>query len=149
VSRAYAHFVLPTRLSHLARGSLARRSRLGCSEGPAQIAFPDRHASIGGKLANFIFCRNEHLTILTPSYLFEIAAAAGFERPKICIPGRTTTKPSLIQEPVLKLEAWSSTTEPQTLLIECYKPEGGSPADRAAKENEMSRRGIATSDASA
>ena len=84
--------------------------------------FPDRHARIGGKLKNFIFCRNEHLTILTPSYLREIAEAAGFERISVCTPGRSTTNADLIEERLLEFETWSSPTEPHTLLIECYKP---------------------------
>jgi len=84
--------------------------------------FPDRHSSIGGKFKNFIFCRNEHLTILTPSYLQEIASLAGFENFSVCIPGRTTTKPEHITDEVLALESWSSATEPHTLIIECYKP---------------------------
>lgn len=84
--------------------------------------FPDRHESIGGKLKNFIFCRNEHLTILSPSYLSEIATAAGFERIEVCVPGKTTSNPALIDQRVLDLESWSSPTEPHTLLLECYKP---------------------------
>jgi len=84
--------------------------------------FPDRHSSIGGKLNNFIFCRNEHLTILTPSYLEELSTMAGFERFSICTPGRTTTNPELITEEVLALEWESSLSEPHTLIIECYKP---------------------------
>jgi predicted SAM-dependent methyltransferase len=84
--------------------------------------FPDHHESIGGKLKNFIFCRNEHQTILTPSYLKEVAMAAGFERLTICIPGKTTTNPRAITKDILATEAWSSPIEPHTLLVECYKP---------------------------
>lgn len=84
--------------------------------------FPDRHESIGGKLKNFIFCRNEHLTILTPSYLDEIAGLAGFQRVSFVVPGKTTSNGELIDSKVLELESWSSATAPHTLLIECYKP---------------------------
>ena len=34
--------------------------------------FPNKRTSIGGKLENFIFCRQEHLTLLTESYLREL-----------------------------------------------------------------------------
>lgn len=64
--------------------------------------FPDRHDSIGGKLKNFIFCRNEHLTILTPSYLEEIAKAASFERIEFCVPGKTTSNPQAIDARILE-----------------------------------------------
>lgn len=84
--------------------------------------FPDRHSSIGGKLKNFIFCRNEHLTILTPSYLEELSSMAGFERFAVCTPGRTTTNSEFITEDVLALEPESSLAEPHTLIIESYKP---------------------------
>jgi SAM-dependent methyltransferase len=85
-------------------------------------SFPDSHSSIGGKFKNFIFCRNEHLTILTPSYLEEISRLAGFERISFATPGVATSNPALIDSKVLALESWSSPTEPQTLLVECYKP---------------------------
>ena len=34
--------------------------------------FPDKRESIGGRVENFIFCRQEHLTILTFSFLEEL-----------------------------------------------------------------------------
>jgi predicted SAM-dependent methyltransferase len=46
--------------------------------------FPDKRRSIGGKFANFILCRGEHLTILTSSYMTEIASDAGFQDIKFC-----------------------------------------------------------------
>lgn len=84
--------------------------------------FPDRHESIGGKLKNFILCRNEHLTILTPSYLYEIAEAAGFQRLQVCTPAVTTSFPEAIGTELLTQESWSSQAHPHTLLIEAYKP---------------------------
>jgi predicted SAM-dependent methyltransferase len=87
--------------------------------------FPDRHESVGGKLVNFIFCRNEHLTLLTPSYLEEITRLAGFERLAICEPSKVTTNPALIDQSVLDMELESTTNIPHTLIIEGYKPVSG------------------------
>lgn len=84
--------------------------------------FPDRHESIGGKLVNLIFCRNEHLTLLTPSYIEEISKSAGFERPEFCAPSKTTTNPALVDQHVLDKE-WENTPEaPHTLIAEGCKP---------------------------
>ena len=53
-------------------------------EGDASCFIDSRTgARIGGRFENFIFCRQEHLTILTYSWLEELAIAAGFE----AIPG--------------------------------------------------------------
>jgi predicted SAM-dependent methyltransferase len=84
--------------------------------------FPDAHRSIGGKLVNFVFCRNEHLTLLTASYLDEIATDSGFKNIQVCIPGKTTSNPNYIDSAVLEMEAWSPPEDPHTLLIEAYKP---------------------------
>src|SRR5262245_22751512 len=40
--------------------------------------FPDKRESLGGRYSNFILCRGEHLSILTFSWLQEIASVAGF-----------------------------------------------------------------------
>lgn len=87
-------------------------------------SFPDHHESLGGKLKNFIFCRNEHLTILTPTYLKEIADLSGFESATFCTAGRSTTEPGLIDSKVLQQEAWSSPNEPHTIIVECRKATG-------------------------
>jgi predicted SAM-dependent methyltransferase len=84
--------------------------------------FPDKHESIGGKLKNFIFCRNEHLTILTQSYLQEITKISGFERITFETAGVTTTNEKLISKELLNMESWSSPIEPRTIIVECYKP---------------------------
>jgi predicted SAM-dependent methyltransferase len=94
--------------------------------------FPDRHESIGGKLVNFVFCRNEHLTLLTPSYLQEITQEVGFERLAVCEPTKTTTNPALIDQCVLDTE-WESTPDvPHTLIIEGYKPVYGQDGKRTS-----------------
>lgn len=84
--------------------------------------FPDQRSSIGGRLENFIFCRREHLTILTPSYLRELAEGAGFTGIETVKPITETHHPSLFDSAVLALE-WESTPDsPHTLLIEARKP---------------------------
>ena len=40
--------------------------------------FPDKRRSIGGRHENFIVCRQEHLTILTKSFLEELLEDTGF-----------------------------------------------------------------------
>lgn len=84
--------------------------------------FPDRHESIGSKLVNLIFCRNEHLTLLTPSYIEEICKSAGFERPEFCAPTKTTTNPALVDQHVLDKKRENTPDAPHTLIAEGRKP---------------------------
>jgi predicted SAM-dependent methyltransferase len=84
--------------------------------------FPDLRRSIGGRFANFILCRGEHLTILTRSYLEELLTDAGFEQPRVCAPAAETTAPHLIGPEVLEKE-WESTPDaPHTLIVEARRP---------------------------
>ncbi|MCX8090760.1 MAG: class I SAM-dependent methyltransferase [Verrucomicrobiae bacterium] len=84
--------------------------------------FPVSRHSIGGRLENFIFCRGEHLTILTPSFLNELAVQAGFGEVSVAEPCRTTRYPQHFGEAVLRLE-WESTPDtPHTLIVEGCKP---------------------------
>jgi len=83
--------------------------------------FPDKRESVGGRFTNFIFCRGEHLTILTFSWLEEVALAAGFKRLLLCQPVKETNFPQLIDAHVLEME-WESTPEcPHTLVVEGQK----------------------------
>jgi predicted SAM-dependent methyltransferase len=83
--------------------------------------FPDRRESAGGRLANFILCRGEHLTILTFSYLTEIASAAGFVNITQCRPIEDSQHRELFA-PAMATE-WETTPAcPHTLLIEAEKP---------------------------
>jgi SAM-dependent methyltransferase len=83
--------------------------------------YPDNRKSLGGRLENFICCRGEHLTILTFSFLEEIARDAGFAAVRQCQPIQETFHPEWIDADVLALE-WESTPEcPHTLLIEGQK----------------------------
>lgn len=83
--------------------------------------FPDKRLSVGGRLANFIFCRGEHLTILTESYLREIAEAVGFVSVTTPRPGRETGAPEFFA-PVLAKEDQDFDTMPHTLIVEACKP---------------------------
>lgn len=83
--------------------------------------FPDKKLSIGGRFENFVFCRKEHLTILTQSYLEEILTNVGFVNIKVCLPTKSTNFPNWIDQTVLEKE-WETDFEyPHTLIIEAEK----------------------------
>jgi SAM-dependent methyltransferase len=81
--------------------------------------FPDPRASIGGRFANFLFCRNEHLTALTASYLEELAVAAGFFDLHFCAP---VTESFYFDADVLGTEYESDVKFPHSILLEARKP---------------------------
>ena len=84
--------------------------------------FPDARHSIGGQLENFIFCRREHLTILTPSFLEELASECGFRGIQVVQPAVQTGSPTVFDATVMEHE-WEDTPEsPHTLLVEGLKP---------------------------
>ena len=83
--------------------------------------FPDPRNSIGGKFENMIFCRGEHLTILTFSMIEEILADVGF----VDITEKLTTKETsnrLIFSSCLAIESEDRLDVPHTLIIEAMKP---------------------------
>jgi SAM-dependent methyltransferase len=84
--------------------------------------FPDKRASLGGRFANFILCRGEHFTILTESYLAEIATNVGFQGVRRCLPITETHHPAMIDDALLSREFESTPDAPHTLLIEAEKP---------------------------
>jgi len=135
----YSHHVvehLPNLASHFAEVARCLKPggsyRVGVPNGDAAIAmfsagrsdwfsdFPDSRKSVGGRLENFIFCRGEHLTILTESYLRELLADAGFEDIQLCRPTLDTRKPDLFGE-CLRLEFESDIAMPHTLLLEATR----------------------------
>jgi len=83
--------------------------------------FPEKRKSIGGRFENFIFCRGEHLTILTYSYLEELMAKIGFIDLRLCKPATESYHPELFQECLLK-EYESDYDVPHTLIVEGVKP---------------------------
>lgn len=82
--------------------------------------FPDRRISIGGRFENFIFCRQEHLTILTHSYVEELMNAAGFINIRRCLPGKETSYSDYFGV-CLQKEPESDFDCPHTLLVEGEK----------------------------
>jgi SAM-dependent methyltransferase len=94
------------------------------AEGDADwfIDFPDQRRSVGGRFENFIFCRQEHLTILTRSWLHELATDAGFESIEPCQPGCQTSYPRFIDSAVLAMEPEPTPACPHTLILEGRKP---------------------------
>lgn len=85
--------------------------------------FPDKRRSVGGRFANFLLCRGEHLTILTASYLQELATNAGFDDLTVCKPCSDTKFPSIFDHRVLAKEWESTPVHPHTLLVEGRKPQ--------------------------
>lgn len=87
--------------------------------------YPDERTSIGGKFENFIFCRQEHVTILTLSYLEELAERSGFAGLMPCRPAVETNFPSIFDQSVLGTESEATPECPHTLIVEGRKPGRG------------------------
>ena len=86
--------------------------------------WPDKRESIGGRFANFMFCRGEHMTMLSRSYLSELARAAAFQNIGFCVPVIQTGYPGLIDEAVLSKEHESTFDAPHTVILEAMKATG-------------------------
>ena len=84
--------------------------------------WPDKRRSIGGRLVNFLLCRGEHLTILTYSYLEELAADAGFIKITQCRPVVESRHTDMVEKRVLAMENEPTPEVPHTLVIEADKP---------------------------
>ncbi len=87
--------------------------------------FPDKRESIGGKFENFIFCRCEHLTILTFTMFEEFMSDIGYKDIRLCKPVKETNYPKLFSDCLLK-EYESDFEKPHTLIIEAKKPDAES-----------------------
>jgi len=86
--------------------------------------WPDSRRSSGGRMVNFLLCRNEHSTILTESYLQELTDDAGYVDFVRRRPRYETNFPEFIDDSVLQTEEEKPSREfPDTLIIECVKPE--------------------------
>ena len=83
--------------------------------------YPDRRKSIGGRFENFIFCRQEHLTILTFSFIEELMSTAGFRSIRSCLPVKETNYPDIFEECLLTEHEVNFAT-PHTLIVEGQKP---------------------------
>jgi predicted SAM-dependent methyltransferase len=82
--------------------------------------WPRNRRSLGGRFENFIFCRGEHLTILTESFLRELAEDAGFKDFTVCSP-KQTRFPDVYGDDVFEREPNPTPELPSTLLIEARK----------------------------
>ena len=82
--------------------------------------FPDKRNSIGGRFENFIFCRGEHLTILTFSMLEEFLDDIGFKNIRMVLPVKQTNFPDTFNDCLLK-EDETDFECPHTLVIEATK----------------------------
>lgn len=82
--------------------------------------WPDKYESIGGRFVNFVFCRNEHLTLLTESFLQEMAQSAGFKPGAVMLPKKQTGRPDLF-ELCLAREHDEDPEAPRTLILEFSK----------------------------
>lgn len=67
---------------------------------------PDERGGMGGKFETFIFCRGEHLMILTTPYLTKLMEDAGFANARTCLPTRKSSSPALLKD-CLRVE-WES-----------------------------------------
>lgn len=83
--------------------------------------WPIKRRSIGGRLENFIFCKGEHVTILTFSFLEEILQDAGFDHIACARCAADTFFPEWFGE-VLKYESEDTPATPHTLIVEAQKP---------------------------
>ncbi len=83
--------------------------------------FPDDRRSIGGRLENFIFCRQEHLTILTASFMSELLTDAGFTSITEHEPIRSSDEPELFKG-CLDGRRIGHRIRPHTLILEARKP---------------------------
>jgi predicted SAM-dependent methyltransferase len=85
------------------------------------IDYPDKRESIGGRFENFIFCRGEHVTILTQSFLEEIMANKGFVSIRTWLPTRESGFPAVFND-CLQKEQETDFVAPHTLVVEGAKP---------------------------
>lgn len=82
--------------------------------------WPDRYDSVGGGFVNFIFCRNEHLTMLTESFVRELGQRAGFGKAEKLLPVTETRSPLLFSD-CLATEHEQDFDTPHTLVMELVK----------------------------
>lgn len=81
--------------------------------------WPDKRKSTGGRLANFLLCRGEHLTLLSRGYLSEMAQNAGFVNIQFCLPGKES---QWFGPEVLQTEQETDLEHPHSVILEAIKP---------------------------
>tara|TARA_B100000242_G_scaffold206269_1_gene149641 strand:+ start:175 stop:786 length:612 start_codon:yes stop_codon:yes gene_type:complete len=82
--------------------------------------FPDKRKSIGGRFENFVFCRGEHLTILTFSMLEEILSDVGFKDIKLMLPVKESSRIDIFEK-CLEIEYEGDFQFPHTIVVEASK----------------------------
>jgi SAM-dependent methyltransferase len=83
--------------------------------------WPVSRASMGGRFENFIFCKGEHLTILTASFLEELCRDVGFTDITIVSP-KATGYPDIFDQHIFDIEPVTDADLPHTILVEARKP---------------------------
>lgn len=108
--------------------------RIGCPSGDGSIRkflendlawfsdFPENRKSIGGRFENYLMCKGEHLTIITFSFLEEMATDAGFVKFRSCLPVRETFHPEHVGKSIFSMEFEDDFDCPKTLIVEGDKP---------------------------
>lgn len=83
--------------------------------------WPTMRRSAGGRFENFIFCKGEHLTILTASFLRELCEDAGFVDIRTVSAG-VTRAAAFFGPEVLSKEPTSHHDLPETIMVEATRP---------------------------
>ena len=82
--------------------------------------FPEKRKSIGGRFENFIFCKGEHVTILTFSMLEEMLYEVGFKKIMLKSPVKETSRTDIFQK-CLEMEWEGDFKFPHTIIVEAIK----------------------------
>ena len=82
--------------------------------------FPDSRHSIGGRFENFLLCRQEHVAILTRSFLIELLGDAGFSDIREGQPVQGSRCPEIFKD-CLAFESESDFDVPHTIVMEAVK----------------------------
>ena len=82
--------------------------------------FPENRKSIGGRFENFIFCKGEHLTIITFSMLEEMLSEVGFKSIKLMLPKKESSRMQIFKK-CLEMEWEGDFKFPHTIIVEAIK----------------------------
>ncbi len=82
--------------------------------------WPDHYESIGGRMANYLLCRNEHIAILTESFLRELSLRAKYSRAVRLSAHIETEHPDLFAD-CIATEYERDNRYPRNLIIELTK----------------------------
>lgn len=88
--------------------------------------YPRKRTTIGGRLDNILFCREEYFRRLTFSFTGKVMIGSGIQNQHGCNPAKQTFHQDLFTD-CLAYEEESHFTLPHTLIIEAEKPERSEP----------------------